>query len=55
MRQTMTGLEARMGRLDGRFDDLQAELSKNFRWVVGIQVTTLITVVAALVGAVARR
>ena len=48
-------LDARLDRLDGRFNDLQSELSKNFRWVVGIQVTTLITVVAALFGAVALR
>lgn len=48
-------IEGRSDRMDGRFDQLSAEMSKNFRWVVGIQVTTLITVVATLLGALAVR
>ena len=50
-----TQVEARLDRLEGRFDQLRVEMSRNFRWVVGIQVTTLITVVATLLGALAVR
>jgi uncharacterized coiled-coil protein SlyX len=52
IRQALAGLDARMDRLDGRFDSLQNEQSKNFRWMVGIQVTTLVTLLVALFGAV---
>jgi hypothetical protein len=48
-------IEGRLDRMDGRFDQLTVEMSRNFRWVVGIQVTTLITVVATLLGALAVR
>ena len=48
-------IEARFAHVDGRFADLarqfetiRAEMATNFKWVVGIQVTTLIAIVAAL-------
>jgi len=44
MRQTLSGLERRV-------DALRSDLSTDFRWMVGIQVTTLVAIVAALVGA----
>ncbi len=48
-------IDDRLVRMDGRFAEVQLELSKQLRWVVGIQVTTLITIVAALVGTLTLR
>ena len=64
--QRVDQLEQRMDRrfehVDGRFlkvearlDHLAAEESKHFRWLVGLQVTTLITVAATVLGALAAR
>ncbi len=48
-------IDDRLVRMDGRDAEVQLELSKQLRWVVGIQVTTLITIVAALVGTLTLR
>jgi hypothetical protein len=59
-------LDKRMDRLDSRLDGLErrlrgdlgmlrTEMTGQFRWIVGIQVTTLIAVVAALLGALSAR
>lgn len=48
-------VDTRFLRLETRLDQLGGEMSKNFRWIVGIQITTLITVVATLLGALAVR
>ena len=48
-------VDTRFVRVEARLDQLGGEMSKNFRWIVGIQITTLITVVAALFGALAVR
>ena len=59
-------LDSRMDRLDHRLDRLESrldtdlgtlrtEMTGHFRWIVGIQVTTLIAVVAALLGALSAR
>jgi len=44
--------ETRMGnfeaRVDQRFTALEQKLDTHFRWLVGIQFTTLVTLVAAL-------
>ena len=61
--QTLAGLpgasasfEERLDRMDNRLDrieiqldGLRTEMSMNFRWIVGIQLTTSMTIVAALV------
>ena len=36
-------------RLEERMDALDSKMSHQFMWLVGIQVTTLVTVVAALI------
>jgi len=36
-------------RVDARFDTLDERVSRQFMWLVGIQVTTLVAVVAALI------
>jgi uncharacterized protein (DUF3084 family) len=48
-------VDARFLQVEARLDQLGGEMSKNFRWIVGIQITTLITVVATLLGAFAMR
>jgi uncharacterized coiled-coil protein SlyX len=59
LRAAMASLELRMDRrfeqVEARLDQLGADQSKNFRWLVGMQVTTLLAVVGALVGAFAAR
>jgi len=50
--QRVTDLEQRMDRrfegVDRRLDVLDEKISRHFTWVVGIQVTTLVAIVAAL-------
>ena len=36
-------------RVDARFEALDGKVSRQFMWLVGIQVTTLVAVVAALI------
>jgi hypothetical protein len=62
MERRFEQVDARFVQIDGRFlqvearlDLLGAEMSKNFRWLVGIQITTTVTVVAALIGTLAVR
>ena len=44
--QRMSSLEIRMSNLEGRMDsgfrDVNARIDSVFRWIVGIQITTLI-------------
>ena len=59
--QMVVALDQRVDRLDQRFDRLDQRIErlderavKLFMWVVGIQMTTLIAIVAGLFGIVAR-
>ena len=56
-RDSLTAVEQRLDRrfetIDRRFDALDDKLSRQFRWLVGLQVTILLAVVGALL-AVAR-
>ena len=36
-------------RVDARFDTLDDKVSRQFMWLVGIQITTLVAIVAALI------
>jgi len=47
--QRFAGIDQRFVGLDQRIDNLDAKVSRQFMWLVGIQVTTLIAIVAALV------
>jgi len=60
IREAIVHLEQRMDRrfelieqrfvgIDQRIDNLDAKVSRQFMWLVGIQVTTLVAIVAALV------
>lgn len=68
IRDALTSLEARMDRrfeqfetrvdqrfvqVEARIDALDGKVSRQFVWLVGLLVTTLITVMAALFGLVA--
>ena len=48
----LESMEARMDRrfetMDRRIDDVDAKMSRQFMWMVGLQATTLAAVVAAL-------
>jgi hypothetical protein len=59
IRAAMASLALRMDRrfeqVETRLDQLGADQSKNFRWLVGMQITTLVAVVGALLGAFAAR
>jgi hypothetical protein len=60
VREALQSLEERMDRrfdnidvrfvgIDQRLDGLDAKLSRHFTWLVGLYVTTLIAIVAALI------
>jgi hypothetical protein len=50
-----TSIERRLTDLDQSLAAVRRDASIDFRWIVGIQLTTLIAVVAALAGALASR
>jgi hypothetical protein len=41
-------IDRRFERVDRRFELLDDKLSRHFLWIVGIQVTTLVAIVGAL-------
>ncbi len=47
--QRFTAVDQRFSAVDRRLDNLDAKMSRQFMWLVGIQVTTLVAIVAALV------
>jgi uncharacterized coiled-coil protein SlyX len=47
--QRFASVDQRLNALDQRIDNLDAKVSRQFMWLVGIQVTTLVAIVAALV------
>jgi uncharacterized coiled-coil protein SlyX len=55
MERRFEQVDARFVQVEARLDLLGAELSKHFRWLVGVQITATITVVAALIGTLAVR
>ena len=44
-------IDGRFVQVDARFDRLEDKMSRQFLWIVGIQVTTLIAIVGSLIGA----
>jgi len=48
-------VDRRLDAVDRRFEVLDARMASQFVWVVGIQVTTLVTTVAALAAALLAR
>jgi hypothetical protein len=47
--QRFERVDQRFDRVDQRFDALDAKMSRQFMWLVGMLLTTLVAVVAALV------
>lgn len=41
-------LEARLDRMEARFGTLEDRVSRQFVWTVGVQVTTFVAIVAAM-------
>ena len=54
LHQMVTGLDQRIDKLDQRVDRLDDRAVKLFLWVIGIQMTTLIAIVAGLFGIVTK-
>ena len=56
MRESLTHLEqrldARMDRLEDKFSRLDDKVSRQFVWMVGIQITVLLTLVGSIVSVV---
>jgi len=49
LEQRFAAIDQRFVGLDQRIDNLDAKVSRQFMWLVGIQMTTLAAIVAALV------
>ena len=49
IRQLDRRFDARLDTIDRRIDGLEDKLARQFAWLVGIQVTTLVAIVGALV------
>ena len=47
--QALSDVRAAVRHLEQRFDALDGKISRQFMWLVGIQVTTLAAIVAALI------
>jgi glutathione S-transferase len=41
--------DTRFDTVDRRFDALDAKMSRQFMWLAGVQITTLVAIVAALI------
>ena len=48
-------IDARFDRLERRFDRLEDKMSRQFVWLVGLQVSTLIAIVGAMAAVVFMR
>ncbi len=70
LRDAIVSLDGRIGSLEARTDarfaafdhkldmslaSIRADMSSDFRWLVAIQVTTLVAIVASLIGTAAMR
>ena len=66
VRDSVTSLEARMDRrfdavdrrfegVDRRFDALDQKIDRQFHWMVGLQLTTLVSIIGAVIAAVLTR
>jgi hypothetical protein len=45
----INNLEYRMNRIEVRLDGLDKKLDNRFLWIIGVQITTLVTVILAVV------
>jgi len=48
-------LRGAVGRLEHRMDSLEDNMTHQFHWIVGIQITSLIATIAAVLGALLAR
>ena len=49
--QRFDQIDARLGRSDGRIESLDAKIDRQFTWLVGLQMATLLAVVSVVIGA----
>ena len=54
MEATLLSLDQKIDRLDLRVDKLDARVEKQFFWIAGVQMTTLVAIIAGLLGLVAK-
>ena len=47
--QTFQDIRETMRRMEARLDSMEARMSNDFRWLVGIQITTLVAIIVALI------
>ena len=52
LKTDMRDLRADIRRVEGRIDALDEKVSKHFLWLVGMQITTLVAIVGALLSCV---
>ena len=48
MRQIRGDLREGFRRVDDKFEVMEARMSRDFRWLIGIQLTTLVAIIVAL-------
>jgi hypothetical protein len=48
IREDIRRLDQRVDRLDHRLDRLDDRISRQFVWMVGLQVTTLVTIISVI-------
>jgi len=51
MNRRFEQIDQRFDRIDGRIESLDAKVDRQFTWLVGLQMATLLAVVAAVLGA----
>ena len=51
MERRFEAVDRRFEAVDRRFEAVERNMSSQFRWIVGIQVTTLIAIVGAMAAA----
>ena len=49
IRDSLATIDRRIDRLEHRVDGLDDKMSRQFLWIVGIQITTLVAVVGAVI------
>jgi tetrahydromethanopterin S-methyltransferase subunit B len=51
MEQRFTAVDQRFAALDGRLSGLDAKMSRHFEWIVGVQLTALVAIIATILSA----
>jgi glutathione S-transferase len=51
MEQRFTAVDQRFSAVDGRLSGLDAKMSRHFEWIVGVQLTALVAIIATILSA----